>query len=108
MKRFLLAGVLALALLGLTQQSAKAEGWGISPGSFSINLGLNVAWSGCSFGSGCCGGGYGPCYGPGGYAPPAMYQAWGGYPFDAQGFGPGYNGHNGAQPYPTQVPVYGY
>lgn len=112
MKRFALAAVLALGLFALTANRASAAGfgngpWGISPGSFSIGLGFNVAWSGLSFGNQGYGGGGSPCYGP--PAGPQMYDAYGyggyghgyggGYPsYDAYGhggygYGYGYGGH---------------
>ncbi len=109
MKRSLLAGVLALALLALSHSSASAQGWGITPGYFSASIGINMAWSGIGLGctqppcSPCYGGG--PCYGPNGYPPPAMYQAWPGAGFPYGGYG--YDGYNGAPPY-ANVPVYGY
>jgi hypothetical protein len=108
MKRFALAGVVALALLALSQQRASADGWGISPGSFSVNLGLNVAWSGCSIGGpGLCN--KGPaCYGPPGYPAPAMYGAYGAPGYGGYGGYAGFDGHANHAPYPTQVPVYGY
>jgi hypothetical protein len=107
MKRIVLAGVVALALLGLTQERASASGFG--------GGGCWITFS-CNWGKGGCGG---PCYGPGGYPPPVMYQAWpGGYGPGGYGpgcYGPDCGGGFGGYPmggdygggYPD-TPVYGY
>src|SRR2546423_1425882 len=71
MKKIVLGAALAVGLLALCNGRASAvgfgggNGFGISPGSSSVGLGFNVAWSGISFGPGYGGGGGGggPCYG---------------------------------------------
>jgi hypothetical protein len=102
MKRIILAAVLAIGLMGVASNKAEASGcggpYGIGPGFFSINLGLNVQWSGLYFGrfpNAGYGNGYpcngGPCYGP--PAAPAMYNAYGygqGYGYSDYGHGWGH------------------
>jgi hypothetical protein len=128
MKRIALAGVVALALLGLSRQHAAASGcggFGCTPGYISLSGSIGISWSGfrCGCGpecgpcggpnynlswcgSGCCGG---PCYGPNAYGPPAMFNGWGGGYGDfggspvggvLNGYGDGHGGH--------PVPMYGY
>jgi hypothetical protein len=99
MKRIALAAVLALGLFAVTGSKAEASGfgngtYGISPGSFSVGVGFNVAWSGFSFGQ-MNGGGGGPCYGP--PAGPQMYDAYGygGHDYYGGGGYPAYGGYYG-------------
>jgi hypothetical protein len=102
----MLAAVLALGSLALAGGKADASGfglgngtYGISPGSFSVGVGFNVAWSGLSFGRMDGGGGGAPCYGP--PAGPQMY--------DAYGHGGNYgSGHYGYQGYYGGYPAQGY
>jgi hypothetical protein len=124
MKRFAWGAVLTLGLVLLAGGKASAAGYGngtygISPGSFSIGVGLNIAWSGVSFGH-VNNGGCGPCYGAGpqmydgyGYGGGGYYGGYYGYPaygYGGGGYGPyngGYGGYypgNNAAPYAPHGP----
>ena len=91
MKRFVLAALIAAALVLASGQAAQAHGGGIYtyPGHISLSGGLSLSWGAFGIGHGSP-----SCYGApshGGYAAPMPYNH-GYYPMD-YGYGHGY-GHS--------------
>jgi hypothetical protein len=100
MKKVIIAAILTIALVAATNGKAQANNscsYGIAPGYFSINLGLNIAWSGIQFGH-VPPGGYAqpPCNGGPCYGQPAVGYGYG--PNYGYAYGPGYGYGYGAAP----------
>jgi hypothetical protein len=107
MKRMIVAGALALALMGVSQQQASA--WS----KFNFSGGFNICWerSGSCFSctwSSCpgpyCGAGYGYAA-PAVYAGPPAYDAHAYGPAYAPGYGYGDQAYAATQPAPQQAPA---
>ena len=90
MKRIACAAVVALALMFVGSGEAKANGWTFNPGYINLSGSIGLSYGG---GGWRCLDNGGQACPPGGYAAPAMYNA---YP--AYGYGQGYYGHGYGYP----------